>query len=157
MIKYYIIFTFLLFCLIYCTKEEIKNKVSNYVPLFSASIEGKEWIGTASWRTTPIPLVGHQTVITAVGSEGVSGSSIVITVGTNRAGAYSLGPATSGNTAYYIEGQKRYDATQGQIQFSLFDTINKRISGTFSIQVRNADGITKDITNGKFENLPQQL
>jgi hypothetical protein len=140
-----------------CSKEELKNTIKNYVSLFSAKIGGQSWLGTATWRSAQIPLVGAQTVITAMGSEGASGSSIVITVQTDKTGNYSIGALTSGNTAYYLEGQKRYDSISGSINFTVFDTANKRISGTFNMEVKNAEGVIKNITEGKFENLKQQL
>jgi hypothetical protein len=140
-----------------CSKEELKNAIENYVPLFSAKIGEQSWLGTATWRSTKIASVGVQTVITAVGSEGASGSSIVITALTRQTGNYTIGALASGNTAYYLEGQKRYDSVSGSINFTVFDTVNKRISGTFNIQVKNAEGVIKNITDGKFENLKQQL
>jgi hypothetical protein len=151
----------IIFSLLSCQKEidHGQNSSGNLTGDFRAKIEGTQWVankGTAASRI--------QGFINITGFS-LDKKYITITLRDSGVHRYTLSDATL-NVAAYIDStlpnpaafttnQGNYPAESGgEVKITSIDTVNKKLSGTFSFKVwRMVDGIGRNITEGSFTNL----
>ncbi|GAB4452028.1 MAG: hypothetical protein Fur0028_07560 [Bacteroidales bacterium] len=138
-----------------CKKDSKITDVINPTASFSCKINNVSW--SAITRVTRKQ--GNTFVITGTGSLGNDVLNIT-TFGTN-AQTYHLDPI-NGQTQFSAtftmdtnNNDSLYQAVNGTVILTTVDTVNKKISGTFSF--RSSKVISpltiKDVTNGSFNNL----
>ena len=144
-----------------CQKEidHGQNSTGNVTGDFRAKIEGTQWVANkgagASRMQGFINISGYST----------DKKYITITLSDSGVHRYTLSDATM-NAAAYIDStlpdpsalttnQGNYPAESGgEVNITSIDTVNKKMSGTFSFKVfRMMDGLRRNITEGSFTNL----
>lgn len=131
-----------------CTKEELKQEVSKYIPIFEANVQGKNWLGSGSWTEAQ-----EQIVISATST---NASVISLSIRAKGTGEYQLGEVLTGNYASYTHKDTVLFAKNGKIIISKYDNVNGRISGTFSFEASNSSNtISKVVSDGKFNDIPK--
>ena len=132
-----------------CTKEEILNVAENYIPLFTAKIDGQAWTGAGSWTEAQ-----EQIVISATST---NTSTVAFTLRAKGPGEYPLtGADLGGNYGSYVHKDTVLFAKSGKVIITKYDSANGRISGTFEFEAKNSAGtITKSVSEGKFNDIPK--
>lgn len=132
-----------------CTKEEIRNAATNFLPIFNAKIDGQTWTGAGSWTEAK-----EQLVISATST---NTSTLAFTLNAKGTGEYPLtGADLGGNYASYVHKDTVLFARSGKVIITKFDSANGRISGTFEFEAKNSAGtITKSVSEGKFNDIPK--
>ena len=132
-----------------CSKDN-----SNFLSTdMSAKIDQKDW--KTLTRTTV--LNSGKFIITGIA---LDGSSLAITIFSDKAGNYKVTPNQDACEAVYKKTAKAtsddtYLAISGNVSLSEVDNTNKQISGTFNFTVAHSltDSSWISISEGKFTNL----
>jgi len=116
--------------------------------LMTSKVDGASWTGSNRFITN-----NPATTLTLMGIDTVQGTRITISfTGTFAAGTYGIGQGYA--VEYRTDTGVIYSAINGSVIFTKFNTTDRVVSGTFSCTVKeNNANTTKEITNGKFENL----
>ena len=138
-----------------CKKDSKVNDIINPTASFSCKINNVSW--SAITRVTKKQ--GNTFIITGTGSLGNDVLNIT-TFGTT-AQTYHLDPINSQTqfsatfTMDTNNNDSLYQAVNGTVILTSVDTVNKKISGTFSFRSSKIINplILKEITNGSFNNL----
>ncbi|MGQ9846305.1 MAG: DUF6252 family protein [Bacteroidales bacterium] len=138
-----------------CKKDSKVNDIINPTASFSCKINNVSW--SATTRVTKKQ--GNTFIITGTGSLGKDVLNIT-TFGTT-AQTYYLDPVNSQaqfSATFTMDTNNNdslYQAINGTVTLTLVDTVNKKISGTFSFRLSKINNplLLKEVTNGSFNNL----
>lgn len=126
--------------------EDTMEEMTSCANRLCAQVSGSEFVGEQS---TAEDLLGETILI-----KGITGTT---EIGLNYSGLREVGNYDFAQTlANYTEAGTVYEANDtldGTINFTLFDTANKVISGTFEFTGTNASGTEIQVTNGTFDQL----
>jgi hypothetical protein len=145
-----------LFLSLSCSK---KSSVSDVVPV-SASMSCK--INGVTWTTVTRLTTRQSNKFLITGTSTIGSDLLNVNVLGISAGTYNLDPflaqiqATATFTNSSSVTDSLYTAYSGTVILSSVDTINKKISGTFSFDARNLSLKNKKITEGTFTNIKYQ-
>lgn len=162
--KYYLLLlTGILSAIIFqsCQKEidHGQNNTNNLTGDFRAKIEGTQWVANKGYGASRmqglINISGYSTdkkyVTITLSDSGVH--RYTLSDATLNAAAYI--DSTLPNTQAFTTNQGTYPIQSGgEVNITMIDTANKKMSGTFSFKVyRMADGLQRNITEGSFTNI----
>ncbi len=133
-----------------CKKDSKIANIINPTASMKCKVNGADW----SAQTRVTTMQSNKFIIN--GTTGTSGSNVLnITIFGTTTGTYINVPTQF--LATYTNDTNASDslftATEGTVTLSKVDTVNKRISGTFSFNAKNAQLLNKQITAGTFTDL----
>jgi hypothetical protein len=159
-IKIFIVIASIMFCTYACKKEESKPSSSPIIvtPAFSAKINGSPYIASSTYCML---LVDSFLQFRAFSIQGYYQSEILSVVFVDSILTEVIDSSTT-NGGFGISLQyedtlstNEYDMITSNLEFSKFDTISKKTSGTFSgILVGSSPADTLYITEGQFTDIP---
>jgi hypothetical protein len=133
-----------------CKKEEVIEEISNGTT-FKATVNGKE-------VSMPIAVYYYSEIL-GIKNLGVASSNInnqSISMSANITNKGDIGPMNTAQDAFLYQKSASDSvlvSINGNLFISKWDTVNERVSGTFSFDVLD-DQDTIHIENGVFTNLP---
>jgi hypothetical protein len=145
----------LIFSSVCCKKSSVSDVVAPSASM-SCKINGVTWTSVTRYTARQ----GNTFLIN--GTSTLVSDALNVTVLGISTGTYNLDPlagqvkasATFTNKASITDSL--YTAYAGSVTLSAVDTVNKKISGTFSFDARNLSLAIKKITAGTFSNLKYQ-
>jgi hypothetical protein len=163
----------LIFTLISCNVEPLDNDIDSStgggsgttIAVFKAKVNGTDFVAISenivgSYSTTS---TGNELNIVGINS---SGNSITIqilnpSIGTfeanfniNNLNLLQYFDSSLGTSGSFLSYNQTTDTSNGSVTISHFDTVNNKVSGTFSFTGFNPlDSSTRQITNGVFNNI----
>lgn len=118
-------------------------------------------INGSNWRSADPTAVISDSRIKMTGISG-NGQAIIITLNAKQVGEYTFTP-TNGHYAEFIpnmaSGTERFstlndEAGSGYVRLSSLNTETKTLGGEFAFTAYRSDGGVKNVTEGKFTNVP---
>ncbi len=142
-------------------KEDDPKPVETPGPLFKYTSNGKDFIGVAAYTTADTLFVpDNNKLIEILAGNADESESLQFLIDARSAGTFLINApnATYDNKVlYYFDPFQIYEAISGTVTISKYDLVNKKISGTFSLnlgQNSSSTTILKVITNGVFNDVP---
>ena len=157
-----IIAIFSIFAFSACQKEITSENGTNPTPgtqgNFRAKIDGVQWVANNIKTAT------RQGGVLVLYGSASDKKSILIRVADSGVHNYSLHTSSASNAGVYTDSaispngfatnQWNVEGNYGNLNVTSIDTVNKTISGTFSMQVyRQFDSLQRTITEGVFTNI----
>ncbi len=143
-----------IFCFAFssCNKDKNTNTNAN----FTAKIDGTSFKASTTAATRALGII-------AIEGQSSDGGTIILRMADSGVHKYTMDIGSSSNVgAYTVNNDVSFttnagnDATQsgGTVTITSIDTVNKKLSGTFSMNVyRPIDQTQKQITEGTFSNI----
>ena len=148
-------------------KDDDGDGVPDILDKMTATIDGQQWSSVARVATYTSTEAGDIITITATsGVTAATGEFLNLIIRGSELRTYDLTITLVGSefecTANYkpdASGTDIYTGQSGTITLTKFDSVNKKISGTFSFTVAKVGELTttKQITNGTFTDLVYQV
>lgn len=132
-----------------CDKDENGAPI---VASMSATIDNKEWVA-------PLPTGLFSNDLLVITGTSLNGETVIIKVNGKDVGTYDLIPLLKSQCGATYKAtltattEDAFISATGKVTISKFDSVKKRVSGTFEFTLANASLTTMQISKGTFNDV----